>query len=172
MASFSDQVNAAQTDYLNFKTGQAKNLADKIAVDNLSSQIQKFNQTTEDMSTAQAGQTRLSGQFMLSNPGEKEATVYFPFKFAGKPLLSFGAEIPTGDKPTPGNFPTVSIIIGGWLTQDNPPYTQLFYGAKFLMVTTGPPQQRLYIHWHLDGIAYGGDMNDLQVAPFLRQQVI
>jgi hypothetical protein len=165
MADFSQQVAAAQAQYTTTKAQMDADikLKNSQATEQFRTGLQQMKQTASDLASAQAGQTRLSGQFMLANPGEKIANVQFPFYFAEKPLLSFGAEIPTGDNVIKGQYPTASVMIGGWLTYDNPPFTQLFYGAKFIIVTTGPPQQRFYVHWHLDGVAYNGDIGVTQV---------
>jgi hypothetical protein len=160
MASFNQQVSDAQNQY-NAAVSMHKNkseLESNLATENFRRVTQNARVTQETRSENSAGQTRLSGQLMLSNPGEKSISVTFPFSFADKPLLSFGAEMRDGDEPVNGNFPTVSVVIGGWTTVDNPPYSRLYTGCKLLVVTTGPSQQRLFIHWHLDGIAYSNDI--------------
>ena len=171
MASFNEQVSNAQNAYNNAITQHniKTSLEASLAMENLRRDVQNSKVLEETRSESAAGQTRLSGQLMLSNPGEKAVSVTFPFSFADKPLLSFGAEMRTGDEPVNGNFPTVSVVVGGWITVDNPPYSRLYNGCKLFIVTTGPPQQRLFVHWHLDGVAYSSDISEdkTEIGDFL-----
>jgi hypothetical protein len=166
VASFQQQITDAQNQYdAAMKMHKLKNdLESNIAMEDFRRITQHSKVLEQTRSDAAAGQTRLSGQLMLSNPGEKSISVTFPFSFADKPLLSFGGEMRDGDIPVDGNFPTVSVVVGGWSTVDNPPYSRLYTGCKLLIVTTGPPQQRLYVHWHLDGIGYSSNIPDDRIS--------
>lgn len=107
-----------------------------------------------DIEQTSAGVTKLSGQIRVDSPGEVEVPLVFPVFFSEKPLLSFGGELKVGTDAVPGSFPTVSVVIGSWSLSDASPTMLIYKGCKLLVVTTGHPTQRMFIHWHLEGIAY------------------
>ena len=107
-----------------------------------------------DIEETSAGVTKLSGQIRVDSPGEVEIPITFPAFFSEKPLLSFGGELKVGTEPVPGSFPTVSVVIGSWSISDLSPSILIYKGCKLLVVTTGHPTQRMFVHWHLEGIAY------------------
>jgi hypothetical protein len=105
--------------------------------------------TIENLSSASGGATRLTGQLLLSGSGEKVVDVVFPAPFTEKPLMSFGGEMQ--DSMIRGQFPTISVVVAGWITRDAPPYSRLFTGCQLAIVTTGPTTQKMIVHWFFDG---------------------
>ena len=107
-----------------------------------------------DIEETSAGVTKLSGQIRVDSPGEVRVPLTFPAFFSEKPLLSFGGELKIGTQAVDGNFPTVSVVVGSWKISDSYPNILIYKGCELLVVTTGHPTQRMFIHWHLEGIAY------------------
>lgn len=101
-----------------------------------------------------AGPTRCSGQFLIDSTGEVEAQINFPVKFSQKPLLSYSGEVKEGYMLTDSKMPTISMVPVRWILEDNPPYSVLYTGVVLAVVTDGPPGQRLFATWHMDGPAF------------------
>ena len=108
----------------------------------------------DGFSAMAAGPTRCSGQFLLDGMGEAEVQVSFPVKFSQKPLLSFAAEIRDGDMLITTQMPTVSMVVLRWIIEDRPPYSNMYTGAVLGIVTEGPVGSRVFVIWHMDGIAF------------------
>jgi hypothetical protein len=115
----------------------------------------KNQQLSQGTAAAAAGQTTLTGEFLLKNAGEKRVPIDFPVAFSEKPLITFGAEVQEGDVIIDGYFPTVSVIVSKWITRENPPFSRLYIGCELAIVTSGAPTQKLIIHWQLSGVAFG-----------------
>jgi len=127
----------------------------------MTGEIDRFRRRTnqirmdrEGFATLFAGPTRCSGQFMMVGMGEAEVPTTFPVKFSQKPLLSFSAEIRDGDTLITSMMPKVSMVVLRWITEDRPPYSNMYTGAVLGVVTEGPVASRILITWHFDGTAY------------------
>lgn len=104
---------------------------------------------------------RLSGLFMFQGNGEGRKEVQFPVKFIEKPVFYFGGELGPNQSIVDGYFPTVSVVVGAWQTLKRPPVTNLYYGCTLIVVVTGHADQKLVIHWHVEGKA----LSDPSVNP-------
>lgn len=102
----------------------------------------------EEMGTAIR---RVSGKFNFKGNGEGTKEVTFPVKFTELPSFWFGGELVGGQTIQNGFFPTVSVVVHSWKSLKRPPVTQLYYGATLLIVVTGHTDQRLVVHWHMEG---------------------
>lgn len=131
-----------------------------VAIEMFRRRTQARTITMADIEQTSAGITKLSGQVMLDGPGEGRFPITFPISFSEKPLLSFGGELKIGTEPVPGNFPTVSVVVGKWITTQVPPFQLNYTGCDLLIVTTGHVAQRMFIHWHLEGMAYNNTTDD------------
>lgn len=109
--------------------------------------------TIQNLSEASGGSTRLTGELLFKGSGEKRVPVNFSAPFTEKPLMTFGAEIQSGDLMTDGQFPTISVIVSKWITFDRPPSSRLFTGCELAIVTTGPETQKMIVYWCMDGPA-------------------
>jgi hypothetical protein len=110
---------------------------------------------TAAMSSAAAGPTTLTGEFLIKNSGEKRVPIDFPIAFSEKPLITFGAEVQEGDVIVDGFFPTVSVIVSRWITVENPPFSRIYRGCELAVVVTGAPTQKVIVQWQLTGVAFG-----------------
>jgi hypothetical protein len=107
------------------------------------------------------GNQRISGQFLWSGNGEGKKEVQFPVKFIEKPVFYFGGELGPGQTIVDGFYPTVSVAVGQWQTLRRPPVLNLYYGCTLLIVVSGHTDQKLVIHWHIEGKA----LSDPSVSP-------
>ena len=107
------------------------------------------------------GNQRISGQFLWEGSGEGEKEVVFPVKFIERPVFYFGGELGPNQSVVDGYYPTVSVVVGGWLTLKRPPVTSLYYGCTLVVVVTGHTDQKMVIHWHVEGRA----LSDPSVNP-------
>lgn len=110
-----------------------------------------------------AQHTRISGEFMLNGMGEQIVTLDFGGTlFTEKPLASFGGEVRNWNPDLEytiigkGEFPTVSCVIVGWSTVHKPPERLLYSGCRMAVVVTGWHTQKMFIHWHIEGVALQG----------------
>lgn len=94
----------------------------------------------------------ISGEFLVDGAGEALVPVNFPVVFIEKPRFHFGGELSPGSVITDGQFPTVSAVVGTWTYMER--QVQPFYrGATLCVVTTGPAEQKMMIHWTMTGRA-------------------
>jgi hypothetical protein len=123
---------------------------DIAAIDRMRRAQNDYESTINDLGNASGGATRLSGQFAIKGSGEKRVEIVFPAQFTEKPFMTFGGEIET-DFMIDGQFPTISLVVSRWITKDLPPYSRLFVGCEFAVVTTGPSVQKMIVTWAMDG---------------------
>jgi hypothetical protein len=97
--------------------------------------------------------TRLSGEIRVNGAGETKAEITFPIRFSEKPKLSFGAELLEEDPIVAGFMPYANVVVLGWITQERPPTSRLYVGARLGIITGGVHHQKMVVHWHLEGSA-------------------
>lgn len=105
--------------------------------------------------------TSVDGVFLTDGAGEAVQTVNFPVRFIERPNFVFGGEHHLDTAGVGGELPMMSCVINSWIT-DPPILTtaQLhFIGANLLVVTSGPPTQRIWIHWRATGRALTNPVN-------------
>ena len=98
----------------------------------------------------------LTGEINIQGAGAATASVLFPVFFTEKPRFSFGAELAPCDTYTVGNMPTCSVVVLNWDLAARLDGSQLFKGATFCVVTTGPADQNMIAHWHMEGVGLRG----------------
>jgi hypothetical protein len=92
-----------------------------------------------------------NGFVQAAGAGEGLVDVVFPNWYVEKPAISFGGEL-ANQSPVAGKFPTVSVVVTSWSTQDRN-FNTYYLGATLAVVTTGPPDQVLIVHWQAEGKA-------------------
>lgn len=95
---------------------------------------------------------KVSGEIEVVNPGEAAISVNFPTFFVDKPAFSFGAQLDAGQNTTLGNLPTCSIVVIAWHKSVRPDGSNIYVGAQFAIVTTGPSDQVMLVQWHMEGV--------------------
>jgi hypothetical protein len=105
----------------------------------------------EGIVDASGSSTVLTGELLLRGAGEQLVDVVFPTPFTSKPIMSFGGEIQDTNLLVAGKYPTISVIVAGWITKEVPPYSVLFTGAKLCIVTTGLNIQKMIVYWSFTG---------------------
>ena len=93
-----------------------------------------------------AGVYHVDGLFLVSGAGQTNSAVRFPVKFIERPNISFAGELDVNSAAVPGNYPTLSVVVGGWVVE-GPPTKRLWTGANLLVVTNGPATQKIWVHW-------------------------
>jgi|GEM_PF-4063342 len=105
----------------------------------------------EGIQDVSGGPTSIFGEILIRGTGEKIVEVSFPSAFTEKPIMSFGGEINEPELLVPKQFPTVSVLVAGWITREAPPFSRLFTGCRLCIVTTGPQTQKLVVYWSMNG---------------------
>jgi len=99
---------------------------------------------------------KVAGTVQTTGSGEGLLTVDFGYTFVEKPALSLGGELHPTSSLVAGQYPTVSVIVSAW-TQPTPVSSSIsnnyYTGAVFAIVTTGPTDQVVIVHWQVEGMA-------------------
>ena len=111
---------------------------------------------SEGIQDASGSSTVLTGEFLLVGTGEKLVEVVFPTPFTEKPIMSFGGEVQDANLMVSGQYPTISVLVAGWVTKDIPPFSRLFTGCRLCTVVTGPKVQKIVIYWSFTGPSING----------------
>ena len=110
----------------------------------------------ERQRSVQGRNHRVEGRFPFTNPitgaGESVVAVNFPVWFIDKPSMSFGGELDINEVLIDGAFPTLSALVKTWTTQVRDGATY-YVGANLLVVSSGAPNQRMFVHWQMEGKA-------------------
>lgn len=118
-------------------------------------------QASADRVAAQGAQiTHIKGQFLLQLSGEGLAEIPFPVKFAEKPGFSFGAELDDNQSLSAGAFPTYSVTVARWIKEELLPGIFLYTGATLAVVVDDNPGW-LWIHWHMEGMAFRNPLKNV-----------
>lgn len=98
---------------------------------------------------------RTSGTVMTTGAGEGLFDVTFASPYIEKPAMSMGGELAPTTVLVAGSYPTVSVIVGTWVLQTTVGSPSVFYlGARLVIVTTGPVDQQVIVHWQAEGKAF------------------
>lgn len=109
--------------------------------------------------------TRVSGFEVVAPAGEVAFDVDFRLWFVEKPAMSFGGEMDDTQPLTEKKFPTVSVVVFRWIkAQTDRPGGGYFTGATLAVVTTGPKDLKMTVHWQAEGKAM---VNPVQADPSL-----
>ncbi len=106
----------------------------------------------ERAKSVQAGVQRAIGFVEVTGAGESLVEVQFSVWFTERPWLSFGGELIENAVLKDKNFPTVSVVIKNWVTKTKNNATY-YYGATLILVTGGTSDQKLVVHWQVEGMA-------------------
>jgi hypothetical protein len=102
----------------------------------------------------QAKVVRVSGTVEAAGNGEGIADVAFSTQFVEVPTMSFGGQMGFGTVLVGGQFPTVSVLVHHFVTTELPQgLSSLVVGAALIIVTTGPANQLVVVHWQAEGKA-------------------
>jgi hypothetical protein len=101
----------------------------------------------------------IKGRTKVLGVGEATVEVKFPAIYLEAPTFTFGGELAEGSVLAPGRFPTISAVVSRWDVHE--PDLELFgqtmrihyRGAILAIVTTGPSDTDLYLHWTFTGRA-------------------
>jgi hypothetical protein len=119
----------------------------KMAVSNLATTTER-----ERINSFLPTDTAVEGTFLVDGSGEALKIVNFPIRFIGRPIFTTGGELHLDTNPVPGQFPTISCVINRWSTEQHAGFSKMYFiGAELLVVTTGPSNQRLWVHWRASG---------------------
>lgn len=124
-------------------------------VNNLRAALKNERQAEQLREDMGASKTKLTGELKVNGAGETQVQVTFPVKFTEKPFLSFGAELLEREPILPGFLPTISVVVLGWITEERPPTSRLYVGAKLAVVTGGAAYQKMSVHWTVEAMALG-----------------
>lgn len=106
----------------------------------------------------------VSGEFIVMGTGEALVEISFPVTFVEKPHLQFGGELSPNSVITDGAFPTVSVVVGHWNSEDRGGIAAFYRGATLCVVTTGVPEQSMSIHWSMTGRAITNPVSEGDTA--------
>lgn len=103
---------------------------------------------------------KVSGEIEVDGVGETAISVSFPVLFVDKPAYSFGPELYPGQVTVIGNLPTASCTVLLWHHRVRDDGSNIYTGAQFAIVTTGPTGQAMIIQWHMEGIGLRGPVEE------------
>lgn len=127
------------------------------------SAIYDLNNTIAQRLQVLGGEQRVTGRVLVQNAGEVAIPLTFPIIFTEEPGFWFGGVMDQGQAPEINNFPSVSAVILRWaLTKFGSVVT--YTGATLGVVTTGPADQRMYVHWHVSGKGISKDQDPTGVT--------
>jgi hypothetical protein len=95
----------------------------------------------------------IQGFFDVVGSGEALLDVPFPVWFMERPLFTFGGEMAPDQVLTTGAYPTLSVLVHRWRMKDHPGAKSYFTGATFIVVSGGADDQKLLVHWQMQGTA-------------------
>lgn len=108
--------------------------------------------TVDRQAAIQGGVFRVSYFLEVSGDGESTIDVNFPVAFSEYPSCYSGGALQPGQVLVAGNFPTCSVMVGTWKTQEKG--SHLYYiGATLILVVGGPTTQLSVLHFHAEGKA-------------------
>lgn len=95
----------------------------------------------------------IQGFVEIVGAGEALLDVSFPVWFLEKPTFTFGGEMGPDQVLTPGQYPTLSILVHRWNMREYSNSVSYFAGATLIVVATGSATQSLIGHWQAQGRA-------------------
>lgn len=101
----------------------------------------------------------VNGTDLIEGAGEVLIDVVFPVTFIQPPIFLYGAELAPGNELVSGSFPVLTAVISYW--DVNEPDLALygitnrkhFRGAQLAVTASGPPTQKMFLHWQFTGLA-------------------
>lgn len=123
-------------------------------------------QTNRQVSTSdaridlQGREMTVRGEFLTQGAGEIIVHVNFPCVFTERPLMGSGAALDTNQPIAAGNLPTSSVVVGKYDFSGIDTSTK-YTGADLVVVTTGEPTQKIWIHWAFTGKAVVNPINSV-----------
>jgi PKD repeat protein len=131
------------------------NSSDVAAAANRLRRTQSTIQTRmSDLQSAAADVTVVSCKIPVNNTGETEVTFMFPVKFSDIPSVVFGFQNQT--TPIAGQAPLFSASVLHWHTEDRLPFSRLYTGATFLIVSEATPGYSYVCNATITGVAFSG----------------
>jgi len=113
----------------------------------------------------------IKGRTRVLGLGEATVDIRFPVIYIEPPIFQFGGELAEGSSLVQGTFPTISAIVSQWEIDE--PDLDLFgqslriwyRGATLAIVTTGPPDTDVYLHWTFTGRAVSNPVAGSETVP-------
>lgn len=129
-------------------------MAKDIAVRKWATATNKSANDKDRVTNALVTDTAVEGTFLVDGSGEALKTVSFPVKFIQRPNFTTGGELHIDTVPVAGQFPTISCVINRWTQERVDGFSKMYFvGAELVVVTTGPTNQRMWVHWRASGKA-------------------
>ncbi len=106
----------------------------------------------------------VKGKFLLQGAGEGLVELKFPVWFIEEPNMGgLGGVMYPGSEVIDGSYPTVSGSVLNWTLVEKTP-RQYFTGCTLAVVTTGLPEQRMFVHYRFEGKAIVNPVNPVETA--------
>lgn len=107
-----------------------------------------------DILETRAKETTLKGRFAVNNTGEAYKSIVFPVVFSKMPTITFGFEVDTLNSIYQTRAPVITAQVYDWQYTERLPYSRLYYGAKFLVVSEGAMASAFTVTWFATGTAF------------------
>jgi len=112
-----------------------------------------------------------SGTNEIIGSGEILLNLSFPVIFIQHPLFLYGSELGPGSELTAGNYPVLSAMVTYWDIDDpdlalyGTSLRRHFKGVQIAVTSSGPENQRLYLHWQFTGLALSNPVGGRRGVP-------
>lgn len=131
-------------------------LVGKAGLRNFRRELRSSQQRLADTLDTTAQQSTVVGRFPVNNAGEAYKSINFePVVFSDQPTMTFGFEIDGSRNVKPTRAPVITASLYEWKIIERNPSPPLYYGAKLLIVSTGPSLVKFTVTWNAVGIAFG-----------------
>lgn len=106
--------------------------------------------------------TRFIGRVLVVNAGEAAVEVNFPVLFSQRPIFGYGGELDENHHATLLSYPTISAVVTDWVTVPTGVGLEpRFRGARIAVVTTGVPDQQMWLHFSFEATAIRNPTNTI-----------
>lgn len=106
--------------------------------------------------------TKVTGRVRIIGNGETSIAITFPVTFTDRPAFSSGWELAENQVSVlvGGSLPTVVTGLAGWNRVEKVQGLYHYTGATLIVVTTNNPRY-LFVHWHMEALAFQNPINNL-----------
>jgi hypothetical protein len=98
--------------------------------------------------------------FIDVKAGESYCDIVFPIRFYERPNFGFGFELGESQRPTEGQYPTISASIGAWDLGRRGATGAAFYTGATLFITLAPYGVSGSLHYRFVGPGLVGDSGE------------
>lgn len=128
-------------------------LVDKLLSRELSVALNRQQVSASNQADFYAQPYFVQGRFLCDGAGELVKDVSFPVVFTEEPFFAFGGRLEQNQVIVAGNYPTVSAVVLSFSVEKRGVSTELFRGARLIIVTTGEEDQKMWLQWQFSGMA-------------------